>query len=107
MYRFNCGTNFWHAGRSKAEERFWVDHVHGDGSYKAPLRSRLSSRASSVATSFRPRTRNMSTQSDSSLASMTARSRNSSSGSSSDQVGRIIQRKDFNWRARLRHHLIS
>ena len=107
VYRFNCGTNFWHAGRSKAEERFWVDHVHGDGSYKAPLRSRLSSRASSVATSFRPRTRNMSTQSDSSLASMTARSRNSSSGSSSDQVGRIRQRKDFNWRARLRHHLIS
>ena len=38
VYRFNCGNNFWHAGRSKAEERFWVDHVHGDGSYKSPLR---------------------------------------------------------------------
>ena len=38
VYRFNCGNNFWHAGRSKAEERFWVDHVHGDGSYKTPLR---------------------------------------------------------------------
>ena len=110
VYRFNCGNNFWHAGRSKAEERFWVDHVHGDGSYKTPLRltlnakytqnifsqceylrSRLSSRASSVATtaSSRPRTRNISTQSESSLSSMTTRSRNSSSGSITDQVFKL------------------
>ena len=90
VYRFNCGQDFFQAGRSKAEERFWVNYIHDDGSFLRPLRSRMTSRASSVVTSAsgRPRTRNISTQSDSSWSSGTVsgRTRNSSSGSISDQV---------------------
>jgi len=90
VYRFNCGRqDFFQAGRSKAEERFWVNYIHDDGSYLRPLRSRLSSRASSVISSpAKPRTRNISTQSDTTFSSISSstRTRNSSSGSSSDQV---------------------
>ena len=48
-----------------------MNYIHDDGSYKHPLRSRLGSRASSVASSAPwPRTRNISTQSsDSALSS--------------------------------------
>merc|ERR1711963_850565 len=83
VYRFNCGPGFFQAGRSKAEERFWVNYVHDDGSYLKPLRSRLSSRASSIVSL--PRTRNCSTQSEASFTS-SARTRNSSAGSVRDQV---------------------
>merc|ERR1711963_1295882 len=83
VYRFNCGPDFFQAGRSKAEERFWVNYVHDDGSYLKPLRSRLSSRASSIVSL--PRTRNSSTQSEASFTS-SARTRNSSAGSIRDQV---------------------
>jgi len=91
VYRFNCGRqDFFQAGRSKAEERFWVNYIHDDGSYLRPLRSRLSSRASSVISSAsKPRTRNISTQSDTTIMSplsSSTRTRNSSSGSTSDQV---------------------
>ena len=67
----------------QAEERFWVNYVHDDGSYLKPLRSRLSSRASSIVSL--PRTRNCSTQSEASFTS-SARTRNSSAGSIRDQV---------------------
>ena len=105
VYRFNCGPDFFHAGRSKvlekrdnfssvahyviliqAEERFWVNYVHDDGSFLKPLRSRLNSRASSIVSTSTPRTRNTSTQSEASFATSAGRTRNSSSGSLSDQA---------------------
>eukprot|EP00092_Neocalanus_flemingeri_P057532 GFUD01068392.1.p1 GENE.GFUD01068392.1~~GFUD01068392.1.p1 ORF type:complete len:141 (-),score=37.17 GFUD01068392.1:174-596(-) len=48
--------NFFQSGRHKAEERFWVNYIHNDGSFYKPLRSRLSSTSSS----FGSRTRNSS-----------------------------------------------
>eukprot|EP00092_Neocalanus_flemingeri_P077178 GFUD01095804.1.p1 GENE.GFUD01095804.1~~GFUD01095804.1.p1 ORF type:complete len:157 (+),score=41.34 GFUD01095804.1:87-557(+) len=57
--------NFFQSGRHKAEERFWVNYVHNDGSFYKPLRSRLSSTSSSFG----------------------SRTRNSSSGSSYEPVG--------------------
>merc|ERR1712098_971974 len=89
VFRFK-NESFFQSGRHKAEERFWVNYIHDDGSYLRPLRSRLSSRASSVISSAsKPRTRNISTQSDTTIMSplsSSTRTRNSSSGSTSDQV---------------------
>merc|ERR1712034_166745 len=47
VFRFK-NESFFQSGRHKAEERFWVNHVHDDGSYMRPLRSRHSSAASSA-----------------------------------------------------------
>merc|ERR1712142_326168 len=52
VYRFN-GQDFFQSGRHKAEERFWVQYIHNDGSFRKPLRSRLSSAGSSPASSTR------------------------------------------------------
>jgi len=46
VYRFNS-QDFFQSGRHKAEERFWVQYIHNDGSFRKPLRSRLSSAGSS------------------------------------------------------------
>merc|ERR1711970_50562 len=53
VYRFKQ-DNFFQSGRHKAEERFWVNYIHDDGSFYKPLRTRLSSTASS----YGSRTRN-------------------------------------------------
>ena len=68
-----------------------MNYIHDDGSYKHPLRSRLGSRASSVASSAPwPRTRNTSTQSTdlalSSASSRAGRWSPASGRSVSDQV---------------------
>ena len=76
----------------QAEERFWVNYVHDDGSFLKPLRSRLNSRASSIVSTSTPRTRNTSTQSEASFATSAGRTRNSSSGSLSDQASFASQR---------------
>merc|ERR1712183_1124371 len=46
VYRFNS-QDFFQSGRHKAEERFWVQYIHNAGSFRKPLRSRLSSPGSS------------------------------------------------------------
>merc|ERR1712215_647452 len=45
VFRFK-NESFFQSGRHKAEERFWVNYIHDDGSYLRPLRSRHSSAAS-------------------------------------------------------------
>jgi len=55
VYRFK-EDNFFQSGRHKAEERFWVNYIHNDGSFYKPLRTRLSSAGSSLGS----RTRNTS-----------------------------------------------
>merc|ERR1711915_44058 len=52
VYRFKQ-DDFFQSGRHKAEERFWVNYIHNDGSFYKPLRSRLSSTASSYGTRSR------------------------------------------------------
>ena len=74
----------------KAEERFWVNYIHDDGSYLKPLRSRLSSRASSIV-STQGRTRNTSTQSDG-YSESSGRTRNYSSGSTGDQASFMMKK---------------
>jgi len=58
VYRFK-DDNFFQSGRHKAEERFWVNYIHNDGSFYKPLRIRFSSSSSS---SFGSRTRNTSSE---------------------------------------------
>merc|ERR1711887_208149 len=60
VYRFKQ-DNFFQSGRHKAEERFWVNYIHNDGSFYKPLRTRLSSTGSSLGS----RTRNTSSGADS------------------------------------------
>merc|ERR1712228_797484 len=52
VYRFKQ-DDFFQSGRHKAEERFWVNYIHNDGSFYKLLRSRLSSTASSYGTRSR------------------------------------------------------
>merc|ERR1712183_957373 len=47
VFRFKSDESFFQSGRHKAEERFWVNHIHDDGSYRRPLRSRHYSATSS------------------------------------------------------------
>merc|ERR1712098_228723 len=42
VFRFK-NESFFQSGRHKAEERFWVNYIHNDGSYTRPVRARHSS----------------------------------------------------------------
>merc|ERR1712059_34712 len=53
VFRFN-GSDFFQSGRHKAEERFWKNYIHDDGSYRAPLRSRMSSGVSFTSNTSTP-----------------------------------------------------